>query len=126
MVKPLRFFWPLRDRLRYLMSTPCLWNSLNWSKGPKNPYLSLLVCGDGFPIASTSWSQFNVGFLNHEERTSLTSHVWVVGLAYKGDKDGQQLGRLWLDNIQVNLLSKLAPERSIARSTGRTFDPRFR
>ena len=47
-----------------------------------------LVRGDGFPIAGTWWCRLNVGFLNHEERTRLTSHVLVVGFAYKGDKDG--------------------------------------
>ena len=119
-------FWPLCDWLRYLMSTPSLWNFLKWSKGRNNPYLSLLVQGDGFPIAGASWSQLNVSFLSHDERTRLTSHVWVVALAHKGDKDGQQLGRLWRDNIQVILLSRLAIERSTARSTGRLFCRRFR
>ena len=61
----------------------------------------MVLRGDAFPVAGTSWTQLNCSILNQGEHSRLLSGLWVVALAYKDDKDIEIIRQLWAEVLQV-------------------------
>ena len=106
--------WRLSDWLAYVESEPALYGTLDLSEK-----LVFIVRGDGFPVSGSCWSQLNVTLRNWGKLARTTSHTFVIGLAYREDKDMALLARLWQQNIQVCfvVLMGCSIERSIEAPT---------
>lgn len=94
-------FWPLEDWLEYVAGQPILMDALVDTPDPRDEGMTLIVRGDGYPVAGCSWTQMNVTLRNFGRKARTTSHMFVLGLAYRDDKDMQVLGKLWRHNLQV-------------------------
>lgn len=98
-------YWPWDEWLRYLETQPILMDALaaepddNTDEG-----LVFIVRGDGFPVAGSAWTQLNVTLRNFGRKARSTSHTFVIGLAYRDDKDMDVVGRLFRANLQVWLI----------------------
>ena len=94
-------FWPFEDWLEYLQGEPILMAALEDAPDPNDEGLVLIVRGDGYPVSGTNWTQMNITLRNFGRKARTTSHMFVLGLAYRDDKDMQVLGTLWRHNLQV-------------------------
>ena len=78
-----------------MQSRPALCQSIDWTFP-----LTLVVRGDGYPCAASSWSQPSVGLLNHGLKARTPAFLWVIGMAITGDKDMVALGQIWARVLQ--------------------------
>ena len=98
--------WPLQSWLDYLHSRKEFTDGYDLQTE-----LTLIIRGDGYPIAGGSFCQMSVSLLEHGKQARRPGFSWVLGLAVCHDKDMVALEALWDDNFQVRFctLCILAP-----------------
>ena len=89
--------WPLEEWLEYVQSRDAIWDTV---ADPQDG-ITLIIRGDGYPVAGCSWTQKNVCIMDHGRHARTTSHMWVLSLAYASDKDMEDLKILWKNNVEV-------------------------
>jgi hypothetical protein len=89
--------WPLEEWLEYVQSQDAIWDTV---ADPQDG-ITLIIRGDGYPVAGCSWTQLNVSIMDHGRHARTTSHMWVISLAYASDKDMEDLKILWKTNVEV-------------------------
>ena len=89
--------WPLQKWLEYVQSQDAIWDTV---ADPQDG-ITLIIRGDGYPVAGCSWTQLNVSIMDHRRHARTTSHMWVISLAYASDKDMEDLKILWKTNVEV-------------------------
>jgi hypothetical protein len=86
--------WPLEQWEEYINSRPPLCIP---AEGP----LHLIVRGDAYPVAGTSWSHMTISLGNHGANARKPAFCWPIAIANCPDKDMAALGILWQHQIQV-------------------------
>ena len=61
--------------------------------------LTLIVCGDAFPIAGTQWSQLCITFADWGQLARNLSHQFIIGVAYCDDKDATRVRNRFYQSI---------------------------
>ena len=89
--------WPDESWLEYVQSQDAIWDTV---ADPQDG-ITLIIRGDGYPVAGCSWTQSNVSIMDHGCHARTTSHMWVISLAYASDKDMEDLENLWKTNGEV-------------------------
>ena len=89
--------WPLEEWLEYVQSQDAIWDTV---ADPQDG-ITLIIRGDGYPVAGCSWTQLNVWIMDHGRHARTTSHMWVISLAYASSKDMEDLKILWNTNVEV-------------------------
>ena len=89
--------WPLEEWLEYVQSQDAIWDTV---ADPQDG-ITLIIRGDGYPVAGCSWTQLNVFIMDHGRHARTTSHMCVISLAYASDKDREELKILWKTNVEV-------------------------
>ena len=89
--------WPLEQWLEYVQSQDAIWDTV---ADPQDG-ITLIIRGDGYPVAGCSWTQLNVSIMDHGRHARTTSHMWVISLAYASNKDMEDLKILWKTNVEV-------------------------
>ena len=89
--------WQLEEWLESVQSQDAIWETV---EKPQDG-ITLIIRGDGFPVAGCSWTQLNVSIMDHGRHARTTSHMWVISLAYASDKDLEDLKILWKTNVEV-------------------------
>ena len=88
---------PLEELLEYVQSQDVIWDTV---ADPKDG-ITLIMRGDGYPVAGCDWTQLNVSIMDHGRHARTTSHMWVISLACASDKDIKDLKILWKTNVEV-------------------------
>ena len=89
--------WQLEEWVEYVQSQDAIWDTV---ADPQDG-ITLIIRGDGYPVAGCSWTQLNVSIMDHGRHARTTSHMWVISLAYASDKDMEDLKILWKTNVEV-------------------------
>ena len=89
--------WPLEEWLEYVQSLDAIWDTV---ADPQDG-ITLIIRGDGYPVAGCSWTQLNVSIMDHGRHARMTSHMWVISLPSASDKDMEDLKILWKTNVEV-------------------------
>ena len=89
--------WPLKERLEYLQSQDAFWDTV---ADPQDG-ITLIIRGDGYPVAGCSWTQLNVSIMDHGRHVRTTSHMWVISPSYASNKDMEDLKILWKTKTEV-------------------------
>ena len=89
--------WPLEEWLEYVQSQDAIWDTV---AHPQDG-ITLIIRGDGYPVAGCRWTQLNVSIMDHGRHARTTSTMWVISLAYASDKDMEDLKILWKTNVEV-------------------------
>ena len=89
--------WPLEEWLEYVQSQDAIWDTV---ADPQDG-ITLIIRGDGYPVAGRSWTQLNVSIMDHGRHARTTSHMWVISLVFASDKDMEDLKILWKTNVEV-------------------------
>ena len=79
--------WPLEEWLEYVQSQDAIWDTV----AHPQEGITLIIRGDGYPVAGCSWTQLNVSIMAHGRHARTTSHMWVISLAHASDKDKEAL-----------------------------------
>ena len=88
--------WPLWSWARYIASRPAFMEPLDVSKP-----LTLIIRGDGYPVAGVSFCQLSIGLANHGKLARHPAFTWVIALAVCHDSEMETLGELWKEQFQV-------------------------
>ena len=89
--------WPIHSWLEYLHSRP------EFTEGyDLQTELTLIIRGDGYPIAGGSLCQLSVSLLEHGKQARRPGFNWILGLAVCHDKDMVALGAIWEELFQVH------------------------
>ena len=83
--------------LEYVQSQDAIWDNV----ADLQDGITLIIRGDGYPVAGCSCTQLNVSIIDHGRHVRTTSHKWVIPLAYASDKDMEDLKILWKTNVEV-------------------------
>ena len=89
--------WPLEEWLEYVQSQDAIWDTV---ADPQDG-ITMVIRGDGYPVAGCSWTQLNVSIMDHGRHARTTSNMWVISLAYASGKDMEDLKVLWKTNVEV-------------------------
>ena len=63
--------------------------------------ITLIIRGDGYPVAGCCWTQLNVSIRDHGHHARTTTHIWVISRAYTNDKDMEDLKIVRKTNVEV-------------------------
>ena len=63
--------------------------------------ITLIIRGDGYPVAGCCWTQWNVSIMDHGRQARTRSHIWIFSLAYANHKDMEDLKILWKTSVEV-------------------------
>ena len=93
--------WPISSWVDYIASRPALVDAIDF-EGPRGMEgLHLIVRGDGYPIAGTTFCNLCIALANHGPEARRPAMNWPIGLATCADKDSDALRQLWAKNIEV-------------------------
>ena len=87
--------WPLPKVFQFIEELPIFHQ--HWDS---SMLVMLIIRGDAFPISGTQWSQIALTFGNWGALARNLSHTFIIGVAYRDDKDASVLARLW-DNLTI-------------------------
>ena len=93
-------FLAVEEWLEYVQSQDAIWDTV---ADPQDG-ITLIIRGDGYPVAGCSWTQLNVSIMDHGCHARTTSHMWVLSLAYASDEDMEDLKILWKTNVEVMVI----------------------
>lgn len=98
--------WGIHSWVEYIASRPALVDAIDFDGPPGMEGLHLIVRGDGYPIAGTTFCNLCIALANHGPEARRPAMNWPIGLATCADKDSDALRQLWAKNIEVCFLPR--------------------
>ena len=96
--------WPFSSWVKYILSPPCLVQSIN-SFFP----LTFTVWGDDYPVAGGNLTKLTISLANFDRVARFPPRLWVLSIANCDDKAMDTLGTLWKSNMVWRYSSHLVP-----------------